>query len=482
QARLQTIADFYTNLSPFEREETAIITATNRDRIKINDLIRENLKASGELGTGYVFRVSDSRGNEQNKEFAQGDRVVFLEKADFAGSQVRKDDAGVIEEIAIEKKGETESRLIAIVKNGTRIEVNPDEYNHLDHAYGSTTYKELSSTHQRVLANIDTKQYSVNSRNDLLSKLAGSEGEVLIYTDDSKGLYDSVKKAQIKISINGFVDSGSEIDKSFLGVQDPRRGCPLSSVQIPGNIMGYSQPDHSNLNAPPRSGVLEKSPLAASGNLSDAKNLEKERLLNLISDKVEYKNAAFSRGEFITMAMDINSDMLSRGESDVEITIKDLVSYFEAQVKSGYYIEMGKLGENTYFSTEQNIKIENEIYNRATAAKDRISGFDEAQVRHYLEKTTLNNGQKQALVFMTGSKDQVRAIQGAPGVGKSFMLNIAKNFYEEKGYRVTALAPSNKAVLNLKDRAGFEEAATIHSYLIKLQKEAGTWESSRDPL
>ncbi|MCI0471784.1 MAG: hypothetical protein L0Y73_09010, partial [Candidatus Aminicenantes bacterium] len=308
QARLQTIADFYTNLSPVEREETAIITATNRDRVKINDLIRENLKASGELGTGYVFRVSDSRGNEQDREFAQGDRVVFLEKADFAGSQVKKDDAGVIEEIVIEKKGETESRLIAIVAKSVRIEVNPDEYNHLDHAYGSTTYKELSSTHQRVLANIDTKQYSVNSRNDLLSKLSGSEGEVLIYTDDSKGLYDAVKKTQNKISINSFLDSGSEIDKSFLGVQGE---------------------------------TLQKSPLAASGNLSDAKDLEKERLLTLISDKVEYKNAAFSRGEFITMAMDINSDMLSRGESDVEITIKDLASYFEGKVKSGYYIEMG---------------------------------------------------------------------------------------------------------------------------------------------
>ncbi|MCI0471826.1 MAG: hypothetical protein L0Y73_09220, partial [Candidatus Aminicenantes bacterium] len=340
QARLQTIADFYTNLSPVEREETAIITSTNRDRIKLNDLIRENLKASGELGTGYVFRVSDSRGNEQDREFAQGDRVVFLEKADFAGSQVRKDDAGVIEEIVIEKKGETESRLIAIVTNGVRIEVNPDEYNHLDHAYGSTTYKELSSTHQRVLANIDTKQYSVNSRNDLLSKLSGSEGEVLIYTDDSKGLYDAVKKAQNKISINSFLDSGSEIDKSFLGVQGgTRRVQPQKSLTE--HIIGESMISKQKLFRGQGGGFLEKSPLAASGNLSEEKNLEKERLLAIISDKVEYKNAAFSRGEFITVAMDINSDMLSRGESDVEITIKDLASYFEGKVKSGYYIEMG---------------------------------------------------------------------------------------------------------------------------------------------
>ncbi len=439
EVRMQQIAGFYTDLSPAEREQTAIITGTNRDRVKINECVRENLKASDELGPGYVFRVADNRENEYDREFATGDRIIFLKKNEFPGHQVLKDDTGIIQKIEITIEDEKEQGLITIETKGKPIKIDPTEYNYIDHAYCSTTYKELSSTHQRIVANIDTKQYSVNSRNDLLSKLSGSEGEVFIYTNDRKGLYDSVKGAQEKVSIHDFYDK---------------------------NASGGSEPFCKKVPTPPK--------------IFDNKQL----LINKISGKVEYRNAAFSKGDFATTSFDIYSELRSTGKFDpeIELTIPDINKHFDENVRNGHFIEMGDLDGITYFSTGNNIKIENDIYKKVAAAKNRVSGFSRGQVRLYLEHTTLTTGQKEALLFMTTCKDRVKAIQGAPGVGKSFMLNVAKNFYEEQGCKVVALAPSNKAVQNLKDRAGFEDASTIHSYLIKLQKEAGNWETGRDPL
>ena len=205
-------------------------------------------------------------------------------------------------------------------------------------------------------------------------------------------------------------------------------------------------------------------------------------MLEIISSKFEYRNAAFSRENFIDGSMNIYTDMIELGETELKITVDDFKKHFDEKFDTGHYIEMGQLREDTYFSTEQNIRIENEIYEKAPAAKNQVSGFERDKVRKYLENTTLNEGQQYAMMFMATCKDRIKAIQGDPGVGKSFMLNVAKNFYEEEGYKVVALAPSNKAVLNLKESAGFEDAATVHSYLIKLQKEAGTWETGRDPL
>ena len=425
EIRLQKIASTYTALPPEEREQTAVVTGTNRDRVKINDNVRDILKEKGELGSGFVVKVTDSRGKEQDREFSPGDRVIFLKKDDIGEHTVGKDETGVVKEIKIETG---KSGVITIESNGNRIAADLSEYNSIEHAYCSTAYKEMSSPEKaRTLAHIDTKQHNVNSLNDFVVKLSAAEVEVSLFTDDRKGLFDAVKREQDKTSINDF---------------------------SPENYRKHEVSAQS----------------------------EKEALLEKISGKFEYKNAAFSRDDFLNGTKVIYTDMIELGETALEISAADLENEFHKKIEDSYFIEIGRTGEAPYFSTNENIRIEQEIYERAAAAKNRVSGFDEAKVRDFAANTTLNSGQRDALFFMTSGRDRIKAVQGAPGVGKSFMLNIAGNFYEKEGYKVVALAPSNKAVLNLKERAGFADAATIHSYLIKLQKEAGTWETGRDPL
>ncbi|MFC2155133.1 ATP-dependent RecD-like DNA helicase [Acidobacteriota bacterium] len=462
-ARHQRIAETYTSLSTKKREQTFVITGINRDRIKINHLVREILKDRGELAEGQVFTVRDNRDKEQEREFAPGDRVVFLKSEEVSGQEFKKDESGIVKKIEILKDDQSPSQMdkneqkffggpggdfskkppdedsnpemrIVIETKETTFVVDPAEYNYIEHAYCATAYKVQSAgDRSRVLAHIDTKQYNVNNSNDLLVKLSSAEREITIFTDDAKSLYDSVKGEQNKVSIYDFASGGPE-------------------------------PFCKKVPTPPKT--------------FDNKQL----LIENISGKFEYRHAAFTQGDFIFGGMDIYSDLLSLNETEIEINASELKDYFDNRIKTGYFCEVGNLGTDTYFSTGQNINTENGIYERAASARNKLTGFKESKVDRYLDSTTLNPGQKDALLFLTTGKDRIRAVQGAPGVGKSFMLNAAKNFYEEEGYKVVALAPSNEAAAGLKAKAGFDNASTIHAYLIRLQKEAGAWDSDRDPL
>jgi conjugative relaxase-like TrwC/TraI family protein len=62
QSLIQRIAKDYTSLTPDQRNKTLIVTATNADRRAINQAIRDQLKAKGELGKGaeiQILRKSD---------------------------------------------------------------------------------------------------------------------------------------------------------------------------------------------------------------------------------------------------------------------------------------------------------------------------------------------------------------------------------------------------------------------------------------
>jgi len=433
EERFREMARCYTGLTPGQRGQAVMVTGTNRDRIKLNENARDILKEKGELGPGYLFDVADSRGVASRKEFSVGDRVLFLKKVEIAGQTIMKDDTGLITQIDTGQENNTDPDnpgkvpAIHISTNGREIVLNMADYNYLDHVYCLTAYRVQAGTYNQVIANFDTKQQNVISRNDWLAKLSCAGGEVLIFTNDKKGLYDGINKEQRKISIADFP---------------------------PDRFKAYIKP--------------EADPV--------------QELLTKIARIFEYRNAAFTRKDFVHGSRTIFMDMIEQGVKAENLADKDFAAYFDSLVKQEYFFSIGQVSNETWYSSQENITVEMGIYEKVQRAKDKRQGFDEAKASDYLKTTTLNKEQRQAVTFMSTAQDRVIAIQGAPGVGKSFMLDTARNLFEEEGYKVVALAPSNKATLNLKERAYFENAATIHAYLIGLQKENGTWKEGQDPL
>lgn len=68
-----------------------------------------------------------------------------------------------------------------------------------------------------------------------------------------------------------------------------------------------------------------------------------------------------------------------------------------------------------------------------------------------LDRTTLTEGQKEAIVTSLTGRGQLSAIQGYAGTGKTFALEKLRTEAEKMGYKVEGLAPSSQAVSQLAE-------------------------------
>lgn len=75
----------------------------------------------------------------------------------------------------------------------------------------------------------------------------------------------------------------------------------------------------------------------------------------------------------------------------------------------------------------------------------------EARLRNDLDKTTLTDGQKDAVLTGLSGAGRFRGVQGYAGTGKTFMLDALRGFAEKAGYTVEGAAPTNRAVEQLSE-------------------------------
>ncbi len=99
KAVIQALAKDYAGMTPQERRETLVLTATNTDREAINTAIRDQLKARGDLGDGKTIQTLDKldRSEAQTRQAAsyqKGEVVKF--GANYRSLDVRKGETGTV--------------------------------------------------------------------------------------------------------------------------------------------------------------------------------------------------------------------------------------------------------------------------------------------------------------------------------------------------------------------------------------------------
>ena len=130
-----------------------------------------------------------------------------------------------------------------------------------------------------------------------------------------------------------------------------------------------------------------------------------------------------------------------------------------------------------YYSTLKNIATEAEIMNAVSRGRGTMPGIDRARAAAYLKtienhKAPLSDQQREAVLQIVASKDQCFALQGLAGTGKTYGLKYVREVLENEGYTVTGAALAGKAAHGLEDGSGIK-SGTIHSFLNRLEKEAG---------
>jgi len=110
-----------------------VLTRTNPERRALNDMMRDKLKESGDLGAEATVRTESGK-----LQLAEGDRIVFL-KNEYKTLNVRNGTAAVVERI----EGDT---LTVRLQDGRSVAVDLNTYGHIDHGYAMTVHKSQGMT------------------------------------------------------------------------------------------------------------------------------------------------------------------------------------------------------------------------------------------------------------------------------------------------------------------------------------------------
>lgn len=148
-----------------------------------------------------------------------------------------------------------------------------------------------------------------------------------------------------------------------------------------------------------------------------------------------------------------------------------------------------------YFSTVRNYEQERTLYESVTEGRGGFSAaLDHKTTERTCEEICKENGWKlteeqEALVsHIAESRDNIIAVRGLAGTGKSFSLNAAREVLERNGYDVMGAAPSGQAAKELAEDAGMEgrtadgrtKCGTLQRIMNEAEKSAGNAEPGQD--
>lgn len=225
KSRLNAIVESFTTLSREEREGTVVLTAGNKDRKELNKEIRYQLKKQGELLDGVTFNVKSADGIAYKREFAVGDKMIFLQNDKNMG--VQNGQTGFLEKI----EGNVLTIRCGDKDKPQMVTVDVEKYNYIDHGYAMTTHKAQGITENRAIINLDTSQKMLNSRNSYYVDISRARYEVKIFTDNKEEIKQQVKDFAKKLTSDDFVISKLNKINEFFKKDTPTKAFDMDSIK-----------------------------------------------------------------------------------------------------------------------------------------------------------------------------------------------------------------------------------------------------------
>lgn len=174
------------------------------------------------------------------------------------------------------------------------------------------------------------------------------------------------------------------------------------------------------------------------------------------------RRAAIDEYEIIRDALNYSQGSLRL--EDIRQTVRERVQ------TPGEFIEVDHYRPHApgrRFTTSQMLRMERESIERVRAGMGAASAIDsglhEQQIARRLPE--LNDDQRKMVLNILQSHDQVVAVQGGAGTGKSTALRAIRELAEQRGYAVQGLAPTSKAAQELES-AGIA-AETLQRHLLR---------------
>ena len=159
-----------------------------------------------------------------------------------------------------------------------------------------------------------------------------------------------------------------------------------------------------------------------------------------------------------------------------EATFAELKTEFEERIKAGEFIEVErKIGApGRAFTTGEMISHERDTINVMRAGQNKRTPLATFETRQEIgrEHSHLSQNQRAAVEQILASRDQVTALEGVAGAGKTTSLNAIRDAAEREGYEVRGLAPTSRAAQKLQESA--IESSTLQRHLVRDEQERRT--------
>jgi conjugative relaxase-like TrwC/TraI family protein len=182
---------------------------------------------------------------------------------------------------------------------------------------------------------------------------------------------------------------------------------------------------------------------------------------NVVGQALTYSREKNLEREAVVEERDLLRDGLIRSMGDA--TVVEAKAEFEKRVQAGAFIETNNHGPGRAFTTEEMIDCECETIQMMRAGQSQnepIAGF---KTRRQIEQdhSHLSESQRAAVEQILSSRDQVTALEGVAGAGKTTSLAAIREAADREGFNVEGLAPTSRAAQKLAE-AGIDSSTLQH--------------------
>jgi conjugative relaxase-like TrwC/TraI family protein len=184
---------------------------------------------------------------------------------------------------------------------------------------------------------------------------------------------------------------------------------------------------------------------------------------NVIGQALTYSREKNLEREAVAEERDLLRDALKRSMGHA--TVAEIKAEFEKRAQAGEFIETRNRGPGCAFTTEEMIDCERETIHVMRAGQNQHEPIANLKTRREIEQahSHLSESQRAAVEQILSSLDQVTALEGIAGAGKTTSLAAIREAADREGFRVQGLAPTSRAAQKLAE-AGIE-SSTLQRHL-----------------
>jgi len=156
-----------------------------------------------------------------------------------------------------------------------------------------------------------------------------------------------------------------------------------------------------------------------------------------------------------------------------EATFGEIKAEFEKRVETSEFIEAGRKtgAPGRAFTTREMIEYERDTIHVMRTGQNKYTALASFEARREIEKDHphLSQSQRAAVEQILASRDQMTALEGVAGAGKTTSLSAVREAAEREGYKVEGFAPTSRAAQKLGE-AGIE-SSTLQRHLARSDEQ-----------